>query len=149
MRTVTINVADVGINAEPGDHLIFSSPVTRLNAGETGLTSTAPTTVYLTDGQGSIGLDEGPLQVQFRCRGLRDTGPFYFTLPAGTGSMALSALLNNALTHTLPAKFLHTQQMPTVDQQLVPKAYVDAQMAALNTHIAALTARLEALEGTS
>lgn len=97
MRTVTINIADIGGTAHPGDHVIFRSPVTRPRP-DGAIVSTGPTTVYLTNGRAQVDLTEGPLSVTFRCRTITDSGPFDLHLDAGDSPITLATLMDGAYT---------------------------------------------------
>lgn len=75
MTVVNIFLHDAAQNWERGDSVIFSAPAFR--AGKDGsIITTAPVRVPIKpDGTASIDLAPGPIDVQFKCRAIKDDRP--------------------------------------------------------------------------
>lgn len=103
MRTLTINIADIGAKASDDDVVTIWSPVIRSSPTVTGrLVSTRPQHVKLIKGQGSIEVEPGPIMVQFRCHGFADTAPRKAVVPEGGGSVSLQTIFAAAENYEPP-----------------------------------------------
>ena len=83
MRTLTIDVKDVGGTASIGDSVVIRSPAVRASETSGRLVSPTPIVVVLNNGVGEAQVEPGPLLVQFRCRNVSNTAPIEVTVPAG------------------------------------------------------------------
>lgn len=103
MRTLNINIADVGGVAEPGDEVVVWAPRVRGSAENTqAVVSTAPRYVALVAGKATIEVEPGPLMLQLRCRGFMDTAPRELTVPTGSGALTLRSLIDSTEVYTPP-----------------------------------------------
>lgn len=95
MRALNISVKDVKGQASDGDIVIVRSVNIRAASEGDSIVTSAPVTVYLNDGVGSVNVEPGPLLVQFKCRNMTDTKPFHVVVPEGEGPVSLKDLLEN------------------------------------------------------
>lgn len=101
MRTITIDLADIGADSNPGDLVIFQSPDVRESTTTPGRVVTpAPKLVYLNGGRATVDLEEGPVRVSIRCRNVLESGPFESTVPAGEEPLSLALLLESTMQYT-------------------------------------------------
>ena len=99
MRTLTIDVKDVGGTASIGDSVVIRSPAVRASETSGRLVSPTPIVVALNNGVGEAQVEPGPLLVQFRCRNVSNTEPIEATVPAGTGRVTLRELIEQHIKY--------------------------------------------------
>ncbi|MDO4653364.1 hypothetical protein [Corynebacterium durum] len=99
MRTLTIDVKDVGGTASIGDSVVIRSPAVRASETSGRLVSPTPIVVALNNGVGEAQVEPGPLLVQFRCRNVSNTAPIEVTVPAGTGRVTLRELIEQHIKY--------------------------------------------------
>ena len=99
MRTLTIDVKDVGGTASIGDSVVIRSPAVRASETSGRLVSPTPIVVALNNGVGEAQVEPGPLLVQFRCRNVSNTAPIEVTVPAGTGRITLRELIEQHIKY--------------------------------------------------
>ena len=99
MRTLTIDVKDVGGTASIGDSVVIRSPAVRASETSGRLVSPTPIVVALNNGVGEVQAEPGPLLVQFRCRNVSNTAPIEVTVPAGTGRITLRELIEQHIKY--------------------------------------------------
>ena len=104
MVNVSIDVTDLGGEARPGDKVVFWRPRMGGSATHAGrVISTAPVTVFLTDGKATVpDVEPGPMQVLLRCRGVESQGPVMVTVPDGTGKVTLRSLFESQFEYQPP-----------------------------------------------
>ena len=94
MRTLTIDITDVGGNPRDGDYVLLQAPLLRGSSDRAGaVVMTAPMRVDLRNGVAQAQVESGPLLVQIRSRSLRDSEPFEVTVPNGSGPVTLRACM--------------------------------------------------------
>lgn len=94
MRTLTIDLLDVGGKPREGDYVLLQAPLLRGSAENAGaVIMTAPLRVDLQAGKGQAKVEPGPLLVQIRSRSLRDAAPFEVTIPNGEGVVTLRSCM--------------------------------------------------------
>src|SRR5574344_1020460 len=104
MRTLTIDVTDLGGQAKLGDSVVLWKPDSAGSASAAGrIISTAPVTVRLVDGKAAVpDVEPGPMRVHLRCRGLESTAPVTVTVPDGTGTVTLRSLFESQFEYSPP-----------------------------------------------
>ena len=72
MVNISIDVTDLGGEARPGDKVVFWRPRMGGSATHAGrVISTAPVTVFLTDGKATVSdVEPGEMTVLLQCRGV-------------------------------------------------------------------------------
>lgn len=94
MTLVNIVLKNVAGEYGPDDCVVFHAPQHREGIGGQTI-NTAPKTVALVDGVGSVELDPGPVTVTLRTKGWEDTAPKTVNVPE-TGPVTLTGLLLDA-----------------------------------------------------
>jgi len=99
MRTLIIDLRDVGGKPHPEDYVLLQAPALRGSVESTGaVIMTAPVHVDLTDGKAEVQVEPGPLLVQIRTQSVRDSGPLEVIVPEGTGPVSLRTRIEPWLT---------------------------------------------------
>lgn len=100
MRTLQIDIADIGGEATPGDTVVIYAPT--LRSGETPgrVVSSAPRVIQLTNGRASTQVEAGPIVVRLRCRNIADQRPIKTVVPEGTGNITLADILRGHYSYT-------------------------------------------------
>ena len=100
MRTLIIDLRDVGGKPHPEDYVLLQAPALRGSADFTGaVIMTAPVHVDLTDGKAEIQVEPGPLLVQIRTKSVRGSAPFEVVVPEGTGPVALRTCMERSFQY--------------------------------------------------
>ena len=104
MRTLTIDVTDLGGEARPGDRVVLWRPRVSGSATHAGrVISTAPHTVLLEDGKATVpDVEPGDMSVLLQCRGVESQGPIDVVVPDGTGTVTLRSLLETQFEYSPP-----------------------------------------------
>ena len=104
MVNISIDVTDLGGEARPGDKVIFWRPRMGGSATHAGrVISTAPVTVFLTDGKATVSdVEPGEMTVLLQCRGVESQGPVTVGVPDGNGTVTLRALLESQFEYAPP-----------------------------------------------
>ena len=104
MVNVSIDVTDLGGEARPGDKVVFWRPRMGGSATHAGrVISTAPVTVFLTDGKATVSdVEPGEMTVLLQCRGVESQGPVDVTVPDGTGTVTLRSLIEAQFEYAPP-----------------------------------------------
>ena len=104
MVNVSIDVTDLGGEARPGDKVVFWRPRMGGSATHAGrVISTAPVTVFLTDGKATVSdVEPGEMTVLLQCRGVESQGPVTVTVPDGTGTVTLRSLIESQFEYSPP-----------------------------------------------
>ena len=104
MVNVSIDVTDLGGEARPGDKVVFWRPRMGGSATHAGrVISTAPVTVFLTDGKATVSdVEPGEMTVLLQCRGVESQGPVTVGVPDGKGTVTLRALLESQFEYAPP-----------------------------------------------
>ena len=104
MVNVSIDVTDLGGEARPGDKVVFWRPRMGGSATHAGrVISTAPVTVFLTDGKATVSdVEPGEMTVLLQCRGVESQGPVTVGVPDGNGTVTLRALLESQFEYAPP-----------------------------------------------
>ena len=104
MVNVSIDVTDLGGEARPGDKVVFWRPRMGGSATHAGrVISTAPVTVFLTDGKATVSdVEPGEMTVLLQCRGVESQGPVTVGVPDGNGTVTLRALLEAQFEYSPP-----------------------------------------------
>ena len=104
MVNVSIDVTDLGGEARPGDKVVFWRPRMGGSATHAGrVISTAPVTVFLTDGKASVpDVEPGEMTVLLQCRGVESQGPVTVGVPDGDHTVTLRALLESQFEYAPP-----------------------------------------------
>ena len=100
MRTLIIDLRDVGGKPHPEDYVLLQAPALRGSADFTGsVIMTAPVHVDLTDGKAEVQVESGPLLVQIRTQSVRGSAPFEVVVPEGTGPVALRTCMERSFQY--------------------------------------------------
>ena len=104
MRTLTIDVTDLGGEARPGDRVVLWRPRVSGSATHAGrVISTAPHTVLLEDGKATVpDVEPGDMSVLLQCRGVESQGPISVVVPDGTGTVTLRSLMESQFEYSPP-----------------------------------------------
>ena len=104
MVNVSIDVTDLGGEARPGDKVVFWRPRMGGSATHAGrVISTAPVTVFLTDGKATVSdVEPGEMTVLLQCRGVESQGPVTVSVPDGDHTVTLRALLESQFEYAPP-----------------------------------------------
>ena len=104
MVNVSIDVTDLGGEARPGDKVVFWRPRMGGSATHAGrVISTAPVTVFLTDGKATVlDVEPGEMTVLLQCRGVESQGPVTVGVPDGDHTVTLRALLESQFEYAPP-----------------------------------------------
>ena len=104
MVNVSIDVTDLGGEARPGDKVVLWRPRMGGSATHAGrVISTAPVTVFLTDGKATVSdVEPGEMTVLLQCRGVESQGPITVGVPDGNGTVTLRALLESQFEYAPP-----------------------------------------------
>ena len=104
MVNVSIDVTDLGGEARPGDKVVFWRPRMGGSATHAGrVISTAPVTVFLTDGKATVpDVEPGEMTVLVQCRGVESQGPVTVGVPDGDHTVTLRALLESQFEYAPP-----------------------------------------------
>ena len=104
MVNISIDVTDLGGEARPGDKVVFWRPRMGGSATHAGrVISTAPVTVFLTDGKATVSdVEPGEMTVLLQCRGVESQGPVTVGVPDGNGTVTLRALLETQFEYAPP-----------------------------------------------
>ena len=104
MRTLTIDVTDLGGEARPGDRVVLWRPRVSGSATHAGrVISTAPHTVLLEDGKATVpDVEPGDMSVLLQCRGVESQGPIPVVVPDGTGTVTLRSLMETQFEYSPP-----------------------------------------------
>ena len=104
MRTLTIDVTDLGGEARPGDRVVLWRPRVSGSATHAGrVISTAPHTVLLEDGKATVpDVEPGDMSVLLQCRGVESQGPIPVVVPDGTGTVTLRSLMESQFEYSPP-----------------------------------------------
>nr|DAU09030.1 MAG TPA: hypothetical protein [Caudoviricetes sp.] len=100
MRTLIIDLRDVGGKPHPEDYVLLQAPALRGSVESTGaVIMTAPVHVDLTDGKAEVQVEPGPLLVQIRTQSVRDSGPLEVIVPEGTGPVSLRTCIERSFQY--------------------------------------------------
>lgn len=100
MRTLIIDLRDVGGKPHPEDYVLLQAPALRGSADFTGsVIMTAPVHVDLTDGKAEVQVESGPLLVQIRTQSVRGSAPFEVVVPEGTGPVSLRTCMERSFQY--------------------------------------------------
>ena len=100
MRTLIIDLRDVGGKPHPEDYVLLQAPALRGSADFTGaVIMTAPVRVDLADGKAEAQVESGPLLVQIRTQSVRGSAPFEVVVPEGTGPVALRTCMERSFQY--------------------------------------------------
>ena len=104
MRTLSIDVTDLGGEARPGDRVVLWRPRVSGSATHAGrVISTAPHTVLLEDGKATVpDVEPGDMSVLLQCRGVESQGPIPVVVPDGTGTVTLRSLIEKQFEYSPP-----------------------------------------------
>ena len=104
MVNVFIDVTDLGGEARPGDKVVLWRPRMGGSATHAGrVISTAPVTVFLTDGKATVSdVEPGEMAVLLQCRGVESQGPVTVGVPDGSHTVTLRALLESQFEYAPP-----------------------------------------------
>ena len=104
MVNISIDITDLGGEARPGDKVVFWRPRMGGSATHAGrVISTAPVTVFLTDGKATVSdVEPGEMTVLLQCRGVESQGPVTVGVPDGNGTVTLRALLESQFEYAPP-----------------------------------------------
>ena len=104
MVNISIDVTDLGGEARPGDKVVFWRPRMGGSATHAGrVISTAPVTVFLTDGKATVSdVEPGEMTVLLQCRGVESQGPVTVGVPDGGHTVTLRALLESQFEYAPP-----------------------------------------------
>lgn len=100
MRTLIIDLRDVGGKPHPEDYVLLQAPALRGSVESTGaIIMTAPVRVDLTDGKAEVEVEPGLLLVQVRTQSVRDSGPLEVVVPEGTGPVSLRTCIERSFQY--------------------------------------------------
>lgn len=100
MRTLIIDLRDVGGKPHPEDYVLLQAPALRGSVESTGvIIMTAPVRVDLLDGKAEVEVEPGPLLVQIRTKSVRDSGPLEVVVPEGTGPVSLRTCIERSFQY--------------------------------------------------
>ena len=104
MVNVSIDVTDLGGEARPGDKITLWRPRVSGSASRAGgVVSTAPVTVFLTEGKATVSnVEPGDMRVLLQCRGVESQGPIDVIVPDGTGIVTLRSLIESQFEYSPP-----------------------------------------------
>ena len=104
MVNISIDVTDLGGEARAGDKVTLWSPRVAGSASRAGgVVSTAPVTVFLTNGKATVSnVEPGDMRVLLQCRGVESQGPIDVTVPDGTGTVTLRSLIESQFEYSPP-----------------------------------------------
>lgn len=100
MRTLIIDLRDVGGKPHPEDYVLLQAPALRGSVESTEvIIMTAPVRVDLLDGKAEVEVEPGPLLVQIRTKSARDSGPLEVVVPEGTGPVSLRTCIERSFQY--------------------------------------------------
>jgi hypothetical protein len=100
MRTLIIDLRDVGGKPHPEDYVLLQAPALRGSVESTGvIIMTAPVRVDLLDGKAEVEVEPGPLLVQIRTQSVRGSAPFEVVVPEGTGPVSLRTCMERSFQY--------------------------------------------------
>lgn len=100
MRTLIIDLRDVGGKPHPEDYVLLQAPALRGSVESTGaIIMTAPVRVDLLDGKAEVEVEPGLLLVQVRTQSVRDSGPLEVVVPEGTGPVSLRTCIERSFQY--------------------------------------------------
>ena len=104
MVNISIDVTDLGGEARAGDKVTLWSPRVAGSAFRAGgVVSTAPVTVFLTNGKATVpNVEPGDMRVLLQCRGVESQGPIPVTVPDSTGTVTLRSLIEAQFEYSPP-----------------------------------------------
>ena len=104
MVNISIDVTDLGGEARAGDKVTLWSPRVAGSAFRAGgVVSTAPVTVFLTNGKATVpNVEPGDMRVLLQCRGVESQGPIDVVVPDGTGTVTLRSLIESQFEYSPP-----------------------------------------------
>ena len=128
MVNISIDVTDLGGEARPGDKVVFWRPRMGGSATHAGrVISTAPVTVFLTDGKAKVSdVEPGEMTVLLQCRGVESQGPVTVGVPDGNGTVTLRALLESQFEYAPP--IVSAVQEAASNASASEEAAIQAQM---------------------
>ena len=128
MVNVSIDVTDLGGEARPGDKVVFWRPRMGGSATHAGrVISTAPVTVFLTDGKATVSdVEPGEMTVLLQCRGVESQGPVTVGVPDGNGTVTLRSLIESQFTYAPP--IVSAVQEAAANASASERAAIEAQV---------------------
>ena len=128
MVNVFIDVTDLGGEARPGDKVVFWRPRMGGSATHAGrVISTAPVTVFLTDGKATVSdVEPGEMTVLLQCRGVESQGPVTVGVPDGNHTVTLRALLESQFEYAPP--IVSAVQEAAANASASERAAIEAQV---------------------
>ena len=128
MVNISIDVTDLGGEARPGDKVVFWRPRMGGSATHAGrVISTAPVTVFLTDGKATVSdVEPGEMTVLLQCRGVESQGPVTVGVPDGDHTVTLRALLESQFEYAPP--IVSAVQEAASNASASEEAAIQAQM---------------------
>ena len=128
MVNISIDVTDLGGEARPGDKVVLWKPAAAGSATHAGrVISTAPVTVFLTDGKATVSdVEPGEMTVLLQCRGVESQGPVTVTVPDGTGTVTLRSLIESQFEYSPP--IVSAVQEAAANASASERAAIEAQV---------------------
>ena len=128
MVNISIDVTDLGGEARPGDKVVFWRPRMGGSATHAGrVISTAPVTVFLTDGKATVSdVEPGEMTVLLQCRGVESQGPVTVGVPDGNGTVTLRSLIESQFTYSPP--IVSAVQEAAANASASERAAIEAQV---------------------
>ena len=128
MVNISVDVTDLGGEARPGDKVVFWRPRMGGSATHAGrVISTAPVTVFLTDGKATVSdVEPGEMTVLLQCRGVESQGPVTVGVPDGGHTVTLRALLESQFEYAPP--IVSAVQEAASNASASEEAAIQAQM---------------------
>ena len=128
MVNISIDVTDLGGEARPGDKVVFWRPRVGGSATHAGrVISTAPVTVFLTDGKATVSdVEPGEMTVLLQCRGVESQGPVTVGVPDGDHTVTLRALLESQFEYAPP--IVSAVQEAAANASASERAAIEAQV---------------------
>ena len=128
MVNISIDITDLGGEARPGDKVVFWRPRMGGSATHAGrVISTAPVTVFLTDGKATVSdVEPGEMTVLLQCRGVESQGPVTVGVPDGTGTVTLRSLIESQFEYAPP--IVSAVQEAAANASASERAAIEAQV---------------------
>ena len=128
MVNISIDVTDLGGEARPGDKVVFWRPRMGGSATHAGrVISTAPVTVFLTDGKATVSdVEPGEMTVLLQCRGVESQGPVPVGVPDGNGTVTLRSLIESQFEYAPP--IVSAVQEAAANASASERAAIEAQV---------------------
>ena len=128
MVNISVDVTDLGGEARPGDKVVFWRPRMGGSATHAGrVISTAPVTVFLTDGKATVSdVEPGEMTVLLQCRGVESQGPVTVGVPDGNGTVTLRSLIESQFTYAPP--IVSAVQEAAANASASERAAIEAQV---------------------